>query len=1064
MATYASVFANGAYLEAPSNSAYQFSRGDFTVESWVRAATSGVAGAIISRKGSSGGPGNGGFLVVIRPDGSIKFATDNGFDFFEIDTVATNVNDGSWHHVAAVRQGPSLTLYLDGLVLSATSRGSGSPPLDVNNSLPLTIGATQQQQEPYGRFTGSMDAVTIWNMARSAVQVASDLRTVLSGNEAGLVGYWTFDNQNGNDSSPLHNNASPVGTVTYTSPGVSMTGGDIALRIANGGSLAAASNAAYQFGAGDFSVEAWLRTSASGGSGTIVSRKDTSGGSGDGGFLVVVRADGTLKFATDNGTGFFEIDTVATSANDGLWHHLAAVRQGATLHLYLDAVEASAQTRGNASPPLNVNTNQPLPLAIGTTYQQQEPYKQFIGDLGAVTLWNTERSSVQVASDMRSLLSGTEAGLVGYWTFAYSNGLDLSPVGNSAKPFDPISYVTPGAPWQYYAAVFANQSYLQAAANNAYRFGTQDFTLEAWVLCSSGQGGTVIARKGSSGGQPETGGFLLVVELDGSVKFATDNGFAFFEAVTQPIGINNGEWHFLAAVRQGAALMIYLDGGAMAVQTRGPGIPPLDVNNGLPLTIGSTQQTQEPDRFFTGQLDEVTMWNVARSAQAIASDMNTRRQGNESGLVGYWSFDFRDGRDSSPIHNAVASVGSVTFLPPGAPIGAVAAPTITAVDYAAGVVSCTWTAVGQPGVVQYLLALLDGQGNQIGSASGTETHATIANNLAPGFYTVRVQATIGADTGPWSSAVPVMASAPPNLSISVVNGAIVGQWGAVDGAANYRMALYLAGQSVSSIDGPSTTATLPLPTDLTQAYTLQVRGLAGTGSISTGPWSSVIPLLEAPTLTTVLYDGTQINAQWQWQVAIPAGVTGYVCAVFEGSQEVARAVTTVLQATIPVSLQAGHSYVVQVQATGTQATGPWSVAVPVVVLVPTNLLAGVGADGNQIVATWQTISGVTGYHAELSTNGVWGPAVAVAAPPAILLDQLSAGVVYQVRVSGVNGSNSSGPWSAAVPGPFLRNGTVQYDGFGRITRIDFATSSVAYTYDALGNITTVTATTSQANG
>src|SRR6185312_8986342 len=196
---------------------------------------------------------------------------------------------------------------------------------------------------------------------------------------------------------------------------------------------------------------------------------------------------------------------VATHANDGLWHHLAAVRQGITLHLYLDAMEISAQTRGNATPPLNVNSTQPLPLAIGTTFQQQEPYRQFMGDLGLVTLWNMARSAAQIASDMRTLLSGKEIGLVGYWTFSYSNGLDLSPVGNSATPSNPISYVTPGAPWQYYAAVLANQgSYLQASANNAYRFGTQDFTLKAWVQCGSGQSGTVIARKGSSGGQAET--------------------------------------------------------------------------------------------------------------------------------------------------------------------------------------------------------------------------------------------------------------------------------------------------------------------------------------------------------------------------------------------------------------------------------------------------------------------------------------------------------------------------------------------------------------------------------
>ena len=41
----------------------------------------------------------------------------------------------------------------------------------------------------------------------------------LAGNEPGLVGLYTFSNQNGEDSSPTRNNASPTGTITYTSPG-----------------------------------------------------------------------------------------------------------------------------------------------------------------------------------------------------------------------------------------------------------------------------------------------------------------------------------------------------------------------------------------------------------------------------------------------------------------------------------------------------------------------------------------------------------------------------------------------------------------------------------------------------------------------------------------------------------------------------------------------------------------------------------------------------------------------------------------------------------------------------
>jgi len=114
-----------------------------------------------------------------------------------------------------------------------------------------------------------------------------------------------------------------------------------------------------------------------------------------------------------------------------------------------------------------------------------------------------------------------------------------------------------------------------------------------------------------------------------------------------------------------------------------------------------------------------------------------------------------------------------------------------------------------------------------------------------------------------------------------------------------------------------------------------------------------------------------------------------------------------------------------------------------------------GTNGTQIVASWQAISGVDGYNAALNTNGSWGAAQSVSAPTVTFPDELTAGSQYQVRVSAYKGI-STGPWSPAIPGLFLRAATAQYDGFGRLTTIDFATWSTTYTYDALGNITTVT--------
>ncbi len=92
--SYALNLKSNAYLSAPSNSVYDFGTGDFTLQCWVKTTASGT---VISRKSTQGGAGYGGFLLVIKSDGTIKLATDNGFGFYEIDTVVTDIIDGKWH-------------------------------------------------------------------------------------------------------------------------------------------------------------------------------------------------------------------------------------------------------------------------------------------------------------------------------------------------------------------------------------------------------------------------------------------------------------------------------------------------------------------------------------------------------------------------------------------------------------------------------------------------------------------------------------------------------------------------------------------------------------------------------------------------------------------------------------------------------------------------------------------------------------------------------------------------------------------------------------------------------
>ena len=1050
---YAAALSGGGYLQASFIGAYNLGTGDFTVEAWVQAAAAGGTGTVVARKGVQGGSGNGGFLLVLGPQGALKFATDNGFGYFQVDTPATGAGDGTWHHVAGVRSGAALTVYLDGIALPGTPSGNGTPPLGIDSSSPLTMGATDQTQEPYRFLTGQLNMVTLWGSARSAAQVASDMRSAAPA-AAGVLGSWAFADRNGTDSSANHNNAVAVGTVGYVAPGAPVTGGDYAAALGASGSFTAPLNGAYQVGVGDFAVEAWVQAAAAGGSGTVVSRKGTDGGSGNGGFLLVLGPDGSLKLATDNGFGYYQGLTGATGASDGRWHHVAGVRQGANVVLYVDGLAVPATPSGNGAPPLDVSNG--LALSIGTVAQTTEPYRQFNGSLAALAFWNNARDAASVWSDMHTVLAGTEAGLIGLWPFSYRNGLDVSPTGNNATAAGSPAYGAPGAPVGWFAAALSGGSYLQAPFNQAYQVGTGDFTVEAWVCTSApGGSGTLVARKGSDGGAGN-GGFLLVLHPDGSLKLATDNGFGFFEFDTVATSASDGTWHFVAGVRQGAALAVFLDGQQVDGQTRGNGAPPLDTDSGQPLTLGTTLQTGEQYRFLTGQLDAVALWSGARSAATIATDMGTRFTGREAGLLGFWGFDFRDGRDTSATRNDAAANGSVTYTPPGAPIGQVItqAPTITQVSDDAQNVAAAWTAIQQP-VTGYRMTLFDGNGQPVSSTEGTATQNSVAAPQQPGSYTVKAQAVGVGMAGPWSEPVAVVSAAPAGVDVAVTDTAITASWSAVGSASGYRLALNSGATIVEFADVAATEGQLPLPADRTPAYTVSVRGQVGAPPVSTGPWSAGVPaLLLAPTISQVTYDGQAV--QVAWSALNPPPPDGYTATVFTASTPVASANAPGTTATIPATLEPTTAYVVRVRGLAAQSQGAWSEPVAVVSSAPAALAAG--AIGDQVAARWQAAAGVTGYEAALSAGGTWGAPQPAPSPAITFAGAIVAGTVYAVRVRGVSGI-STGPWSAAVPGPFLRTGTVTYDGIGRMTAVEFpGIATTTYTYDADGNITQVTVT------
>jgi hypothetical protein len=81
-------------------------------------------------------------------------------------TGTRNVNDGQWHHVAAVYDGSNRLIYVDG-ALDVSASASG---LISQNSYPVCLGQTANAPGNYA-FDGLIDEVSIYNRALSASEI-----------------------------------------------------------------------------------------------------------------------------------------------------------------------------------------------------------------------------------------------------------------------------------------------------------------------------------------------------------------------------------------------------------------------------------------------------------------------------------------------------------------------------------------------------------------------------------------------------------------------------------------------------------------------------------------------------------------------------------------------------------------------------------------------------------------------------------------------------------------------------------------------------------------------------
>ena len=169
--------------------------------------------------------------------------------------------------------------------------------------------------------------------------------------------------------------------------------------------------------------------------------------------------------------------------------------------------------------------------------------------------------------------------------------------------------------------------YVNCGDNASLDFGgSESFTIEAWIQPAVNNDTCAIV---SNYNVPNDMHYLLSI-YDGIPLFNNPT-----VSISAGIYLQSNTWYHLAATYDGSDMKLYVDGDLKNSTTSGFPTSSSSTN----VLIGAYYRNDTTDYHFEGKMDEVRIWNVARDSVAIQANMHRLLQGNEPGLVAYWTFN-----------------------------------------------------------------------------------------------------------------------------------------------------------------------------------------------------------------------------------------------------------------------------------------------------------------------------------------------------------------------------------------------------------------------------------------
>lgn len=529
-----------------------------------------------------------------------------------VDRVGIEYTPNTWIQVALVHGGGVLSAYKNGVLAGSIASGATAQVA----STVLHFGGIINNASRNWTFQGDIDEVQIWNTALSAAQIAASMSGPLVGNEAGLAAYYRMTNEAG---ASLTDDSGHGWTGSLLDGGSGVAGNGPILWVPSGafGNSPGTPNTPptanpQSLSTAEDTPQNLTLTGSDANNDPLTFR------------VVAAPAHGVVTGTAPNVTytpaaHYYGPDSFTFVANDGRADSLAAIV----------TITVTPVNDPPTATPNNVVTAKNVPVSISVLGND----------------WDVDGDPLSVSS-VTQPAHGLVTNVVTHVVYSPANGFSGT---------DGFTYtVTDGQGGYATASVTVTVLNGVVDPGQALRFdGTSDNvvlaktsemlatgwqstkTVSLWVkpegtpYCNAPSPASCDAIFGD---RPRWWGISRGV-LGGLDRIWVWNFDGAYQSIPVPYAV--GEWLHLTMVHGGGVLSAYKNGVLVASLPSGATLQP--ANGALPtLQFGGIINNAARNWTFQGEIDELQLWNTARTAAQVAQDMAAPLTGAELGLAAYY--------------------------------------------------------------------------------------------------------------------------------------------------------------------------------------------------------------------------------------------------------------------------------------------------------------------------------------------------------------------------------------------------------------------------------------------